>query len=58
MKTGPDTLVFVEIESGHIILETGPDALRTAEKVSESAKYENGTKRPRYRRKHIRERKT
>jgi hypothetical protein len=39
-------------------METGPDALGTAENESGSAKLENGTLRPRNRRKRVRERKT
>jgi hypothetical protein len=38
-------------------MKTGPDALLTAEYESGSAKYENGTRRPRYRQKSVRERK-
>jgi hypothetical protein len=36
----------------------GPDALGTAENESGKAKHENETRRPRYRRKRVRERKT
>jgi hypothetical protein len=32
-------------------MKTGPDAVGTAENLSERTKYENGTKRPRYNRK-------
>jgi hypothetical protein len=39
-------------------MEVGHDALDTAENVSESAKLENGTRRCRYRRKRVMERKT
>jgi hypothetical protein len=39
-------------------MKMGPDALGTAENMSGSAKYENGTGRPRYRRKWVRTRKT
>jgi hypothetical protein len=38
--------------------KTGPDALITAENESESAKHEDGTRRPRNSRKRVRERKT
>jgi hypothetical protein len=38
-------------------MKTGPDALDTAENESRSAKNENGTRRPRYRRKQVRQRK-
>jgi hypothetical protein len=44
--------------SGAQNTKTGPDALRTAENVFESAKHENGTRRRRYRQKRVRERKT
>jgi hypothetical protein len=37
-------------------MKTGPDALETAENVLGSAKYKNETRRPRYRRKWVRER--
>jgi hypothetical protein len=39
-------------------MKTGPDALGTAENKYENIKYENGTRRPRYRRKRVREHKT
>jgi hypothetical protein len=39
-------------------MKTGPDALRITENESESAKHENGTRRPPHRRKCFRERKT
>jgi hypothetical protein len=39
-------------------MKTGPDTLGTAESESGLAKHENKTRRPRYRRKHVRERKT
>jgi hypothetical protein len=39
-------------------MKTRPDALGIAEKESGSAKHENETGRPRYRRKRVRERKT
>jgi hypothetical protein len=39
-------------------MKTGPDALRNVENEFERAKYENGTRRPRYRRKGVWERKT
>jgi hypothetical protein len=38
-------------------LKTGPDALVTAKNMSGSAKLENGSRRPRYRRKRVRGRK-
>jgi hypothetical protein len=37
-------------------MKTRPDALSTAEKVFGSVKYENGTRRPPFRQKHVRER--
>jgi hypothetical protein len=39
-------------------MKTGPDALGTAENESGQEKQENGTRRPRYRRKRLQERKT
>jgi hypothetical protein len=39
-------------------MEPGPDALYTAENESRSTKHENGTRRSRYRRKRVRERRT
>jgi hypothetical protein len=39
-------------------MTTGPDALVTDKNVFVSAKHENGTRRPRYRQKRFRERKT
>jgi hypothetical protein len=39
-------------------MKMGPDALNTAENESGSAKQENGSQRPWYRRKRFRERKT
>jgi hypothetical protein len=44
--------------SGAQNMKTGPDALGNAENESESAKRDNGTRHPRYRRKLLRERKT
>jgi hypothetical protein len=38
-------------------MKTGPDALGTVENETWSAKYENGTRRRRYRRKGVKERK-
>jgi hypothetical protein len=58
MKTGPDALGTAKTWPGAKNMEKGPDTLGTAEKESESAKHEKGTRRPRYRRKRIRERKT
>jgi hypothetical protein len=39
-------------------METGPDALDTAKNESGSVKHENGSRRPWYSRKRVRERKT
>jgi hypothetical protein len=39
-------------------MKTGLDALGTTQNESGSAKYENGTRRPRFRRKRVWERKT
>jgi hypothetical protein len=39
-------------------MKTGPDALEITEYESESAKHENGTRRPRYQRKQVRTRNT
>jgi hypothetical protein len=58
MTTGPDTPETVENESGAQKMKTGPEALCTAENESGSAKHENGTRRPRYRPKRVRGRKT
>jgi hypothetical protein len=51
MKTEPDALATVENESGAQNMKAGPDALATVEYESGSAKHENETRRPRYRRK-------
>jgi hypothetical protein len=51
MKMGPDALATAENESGEQNMKTRPDALDTAENESGRAKHENGTRRPRYRRK-------
>jgi hypothetical protein len=58
LKTGPDAHGTTENESGSANMKTSSDALGTAENESGSAKQENGTRRPRYRRKRVRERKT
>jgi hypothetical protein len=58
MKTGPDDLSTVENECGTLNMKTGPDAHEIAENESGSAKHENGTRNPGYRRKRVRERKT
>jgi hypothetical protein len=50
MKTGPDDLGTTENEFGRP-KHVGPDALGTVENESESAKHENWTRRPLYRRK-------
>jgi hypothetical protein len=55
-------LVFGGAESigsrSHVFLFSAPDALGIVENESRSAKHENGIRRPRYRRKRVRERKT
>jgi hypothetical protein len=58
MKTGPDSLRNAENESGTQNMKMEPDALETPENESGSAKLENGTPRPRFRRKRVPERKT
>jgi hypothetical protein len=58
MKTGPDAPVPPKKSSGAQYVKTGPYALGTAKNESGSAKHENGTRRPRYRRKRVEERKT
>jgi hypothetical protein len=60
MKTGLYALGTAENESGEQNMKTGPYALDIAkhEKDFWSAKHENVTLGPRYRRKRVRERKT
>jgi hypothetical protein len=58
MKTGPDALGTAEIEFGRQNMKMRPHALGTAGNESGSAKKENCTRRPRYRRKRVRARKT
>jgi hypothetical protein len=58
MKIEPDTPGTAENESGSAKHEMRPFTLGTAENESEIAKHENGTRRPRYRRKCVRESKT
>jgi hypothetical protein len=58
MKTGPVALNTVENESGRAKKKTGLVALAIAENESWSAKHHNGNRRPRYRRKRVRARKT
>jgi hypothetical protein len=57
MKRGPDTLGTAENESESENMKKGPNALGTAENESGNAKHEKGTRRPRYRRKRVLERK-
>jgi hypothetical protein len=57
MKTGPDALGTMKTSARAEIMKTGADAIGTAENDSRSLKHENGTQRPRYRRKRLRERK-
>jgi hypothetical protein len=58
MKTGPDALGTAKNRSGAQNMKPGHDALGTAENEFGSAKHENGTRRRRYHRKRVRERKT
>jgi hypothetical protein len=59
MKTGPDALATAENEFGRAQnMKTGPDTLGTVKNESGSAKHEKVTRRPRNRRKRVRERKT
>jgi hypothetical protein len=57
-KTGPDALGTAEDESGRAKHENGPNALGTAENEWGRAKLENGNRRPQYRGKRVRARKT
>jgi hypothetical protein len=57
MKTVADASVPPKISPEAQNMKTGPDALDTAENESGGVKHENGIRRPRYRRKHVRERK-
>jgi hypothetical protein len=58
MKTRPDALGTVKNKYGRAKNENASQRLGIAENNSESAKYENGTRLPRYRQKRVRERKT
>jgi hypothetical protein len=58
MKTEPTPSVTSKMSPAAQNMKTGPDALGNAENNSGSEKHENGTRRPRYRRKRVRERKT
>jgi hypothetical protein len=51
MKTGPDALSTAKKSPGAQNMKTGADVLGTAENEYEDAKHENGTRRPRNRRK-------
>jgi hypothetical protein len=56
IKTGPGALGNAKNVKTVLVaqnMKTGPDALCTVENESGSAKHENGTRRPRYRRKHV-----
>jgi hypothetical protein len=57
-KREPTPSVMPNTSPGAQNMKTGPDALGTAENESGSAKHENDTRRPRYRGKLLRERKT
>jgi hypothetical protein len=58
INTGNDSLGNAETESGAQNLKTGNDTLGTTENKYERAKHQNGTRRPPYRRKRVRARKT
>jgi hypothetical protein len=58
MKRDPTPSVPSKMSPRAQNMKTGPDALHTAENESGSAKYENGTRRTRHRRKRVREHKT
>jgi hypothetical protein len=58
MNIGHDASVPPKTGPGAQNVNTGPDALGNAEKETRKAKHENGTRRRRYRRKRVRERKT
>jgi hypothetical protein len=58
LKRDPTTSVPPKMSPGAQNMKSGPDDLGTAENEFGSAKYENGTQRPRYRRKRVRESKT
>jgi hypothetical protein len=58
MKTGPDASVPPKMSLGAQHKKSGTDALGTTENEARSEKQENGTRRPRYRRKWFSERKT
>jgi hypothetical protein len=58
MKTRPDALVSAENDSGRAKHENETDAHGTVENESGHTKHENVTRRPRYRRKRVRESET
>jgi hypothetical protein len=58
MKMGPDALGNAETSPGAQNMKTGSDVLGISGNESGRAKHVNGTRRPRYRRKRVRERKT
>jgi hypothetical protein len=57
-KTGPEALVPPKTSMGAQNMNMGPDDLGTVENESGRAKHENGSRRPRYRKKGVRARKT
>jgi hypothetical protein len=57
-KRDPTPSVLMKMSQGAQNMNTGPDALYTAENESGRAKHEIGSRRPRYCQKRIRERKT
>jgi hypothetical protein len=58
MKMGPVPSVPLKTSSGTQHMNTGPDALNSAESEYGSGKHENGIGHPHYRRKRVRTRKT
>jgi hypothetical protein len=58
MKRGPITSISPKMSPGAKNMKKVPHALVTAENESGSAKHENETRHPQYRRKRVRERKT
>jgi hypothetical protein len=57
-KRDPTPSVLSKMSPGAQSMKKGPDAHGTSKNDSESAKHENGTRRPRYRRKLVQVRKT
>jgi hypothetical protein len=55
-KRDPTPIVSLKMSAGAQNMKTKPNALGTSEDKSGSVKHENGTQRPRYRQKRVRER--